>query len=889
MNNKFYISKLLFSNDSNFDLFKNQYTYLFIQAAGALTYKNKWTFYNTLDNDVSHYLSEKFLSYSDKTSDFLYSTLLISDNFPSQQEFVKSAFYNESSFSRQIDNKKIILMVMLKNVFFSFIKKDFLKYLNHCTSPELPLLFNEMSFNKLNNLSLTNNELFHHTFIFLLFKGLCLSPAFDAFSYYFDRSLKFYERLNLKGKGKTRSVRDLVFISYELDYSCNLNISLVTYRSLSEYELKALSKYLKTYNKNEIFNKTNYISDNGKIIFKNKTSLIESALKNEKFDNLKIRESSYSSFHNSLEVFNFNDLSAFQNCKLGKLYSFVKMMNFVFSDLGLKVDFVQPTFISYANFNSSSEISSCLDLYMQQVNNLHQHYSINLFCADDVDKESLEIYCRKNNIEDPNFKDPTFLLLQFKKILKKCFPDFSFSISKKAFNTNKKIPSYNPDKLNKFNFIICFSKEYYEKNNIKNRDFHNLSLGIFNQHFTVENLISLISNKENLAVPVIQNTGLEMLIRSSLYEDKLTPQKDLNLHSSIMTFVYATRRKDPRSFCKNNSELSNWISYFTFITVDFIKKQILFKDCFSNEGAPDKLLRPYNKIDFSDKKFEEISSFKDRLIFLCQKVAQKYHISNDLIFLAPCDYDENNPISIQDQNLIIVSNNRSYVLPDLDATYKHLSEFDNTAKIKISDLYQLVSANYQDLSDPSGKINILFDYLTKFRKLTINIADLKKALSKLGINGKSAFGVKLSNLIFDNFGSKLYLLSKNEENINNLNIAFYSGIHFSKVDNNHYVFFVSAYNKQDLLKTYSVEKNILLKDIFFYKFNLNTEDYLFDYLNMCSNSFARLICKMFSGYPYQIQMCKHLEEACYKSDIPRIDELPLGVPIDTYSPSNKIS
>lgn len=889
MNNKFYISKLLFSNDSNFDLFKNQYTYLFIQTAGSLTYKNKWTFYNALDNDVSHYLAEKFKSYSDKSSDFLYSTLIISDNFPARQEFVKSAFYNESSFSRQIDNKKFFLLVMLKNDFFSYIKKDLLKYLNQYSSLELPLLFNEMSFNKLNNLSYTNNELFHHTFIFLLFKGIYLSPAFDAFSYYFNSSLKFYEKLNLKGKGKTRSVRDLVYISYKLDYFCNFNISLVTFRALSENELKALNKYFKTYNKNEIFNKTNFISDNGKIIFENKTSLIESALKKEKFDNLKIRESSYSSCHNSLEAFNFKDLAAFQNCKLGKLFSFVKMMNLAFSELGLKVDFYQQTFYPYKNFNSTAEITSYQKEYMQLVNNLHQHYSINLFCADDVNKESLEIYCQKNNIEDPNFRDPNYLLLQFKNFFKKCFPDFSFNISKKAFNTNKKIPSYNPNKLNKFNFIICFSKEYYEKNNNKNHDFHNLSLGIVNQHFTVENLITLISNKENLAVPVIQNTGLEMLNRTSLYEDKLISQKDLNLKSSVMTFVYAHKRDDPRSFCKMNSELSNKISYYSFITVDFINKQILFKDCFSNEGAPDKQLDSYNKFDFSDKKIEEISSFKDRLIFLCQKVAQTYHISKELIFLAPCGYDENNPNSIQDQNLMIVSNNRSYVLPDLDATYRHLSEFDNTAKIKISDLYQLVSANYQDLSAPSGKINILFDYLNKYRELTINIADLKKALSKLGINGKSAFGVKLSNLIFEKFGSKLYLLSKNEENINNLNIAFYSGIHFSKVDNNHYVFFVSAYNRQDLLKTYSVEKNILLKDLFFYKFNLNTEDYLSDYLNMCSNSFARLICKMFSGYPYQIQMCKHLEDARYKSDIPRIDELPIGVPIDTYSPSNKIS
>lgn len=889
MNNKFNISKLLFSNDSNFDLFKNQYTYLFIQAAGSLTYKNKWTFYKELDNDVSHYLSEKIKSYSDsdKTSDFLFSTLLISDDFPARQEFIKSAFYNESPFSRQIDNKKFYLLVMLKNDFFSYIKKDLLNYLNQYTLLELPLLFNEMSFNKLNNLSLTNNELFHHTFIFLLYKGLCLSPAFDAFSYYFDGSLKFYEKLNLKGKGKTRSIRDLVYITYNLNYSCNLNISLVTFRALSEYDLKALNKDLKTYNKNEIFNKIYYISDNGKIIFKNKTALIESALKKEKFDNLKIRESSYSSCHNSLEVFNFKDLSAFQNCKLGKLYSFIKMMNLAFSELGLKVDFVQQPFTLYKSFNSTTEISSYLNEYMQLVNNLHQHYSINLFCAEDVNKENLEIHCQKNNIDDPKFRDPNFLLLQFKIFFENCFPDFSFSISKKAFNTNKKTPSYNPNKLNEFNFIICFSEEYYKKNNI-NCDFHNLSLGIVNQHFTVENLISLISNKGD-PVPVIQNTGLEMLIRTSLYENKLTSQKDLNLKSSVMTFVYVKTKDDPRSFCKSKSELCNKISYFSFITVDFIKKQILSKDCFSNEGAPDKLLKSYNKFDFSNKKIEEISSFKDRLIFLCLKVAQKYRISNDLIFLAPCGYDENNPNSIQDQNLMIVSNNLSYVLPDLDGTYKHLSEFDNTAKIKISDLYQLVSANYQDLSDPSGKINILFDYLNKYRELTINIADFKKALSKLGINGKSAFGVKLSNLIFENFGSKLYLLSKNEENINNLNMAFYSGIHFSKVDNNHYVFFVSAYNKQDLLKKYSVEKNILLKDIFFYKFNLNTEDYFSDYLNMCSNSFARLICKMFSGHPYQIKMCKHLVEARYKSDIPRIGELPFGVPIDAYSPSNKIS
>lgn len=884
MNSNFYISKLHFTDSSNFDVFKDQYTYLFIQFAGNIDYKSKWNFYSTLENAVSDFLSKKYKSFSNKDSDFLYSSHLISD--PAQQEFLKTAFSNESNFSRKVDNRKILLLVMINKKFYESIKKDLVNFLNQYSFFENSLIFNKMSFDKLSNSSLNNIDLFHHTFIFLLFKGLCQCPSFDIFSYYFDRSLKFYELLNQKGKGSTCSISDLVFISYKLDYSCNFKTTLVTFRALSQYERNELNKYLTSNNYNKIFNKTYYISDTGKISFKNKKALISLAIKEDKFNNLRIIGSSSYYYHNSLAAFNFKNSAAFLNCKFGKIHSFIKMMQIAFAKLGLSVGFTKQPFNKFADFKSAKEILDFKNSYMELIASKANNYSLNLFCADDVNQESLNAFCSKNKI-DPMFSDRDFLLLQFEKLIKKYFPKFSICISKKSFNS-KKIPVYNSNKTNKFNFIICFSKEYYEQNNIKDRDFHNQSLGIVNQHFTVETLINLFSNKDNQSEPVIQNTFLEFLIRTFLYESKPIPQKDLDLNSSVMTFVYANTKDDPNSCCKNNS-----ITYYSYITVDY-KKNLIIKNCFSTENESDKILCPSNNVDLSNIKLDEINNFKDRFIRLCQKLAQLYHISNksnkDLIFLTPVVYDENDPNSIQEQNLMVVSsNNPSYVLPDLDSTYEHLSEYDDTTKIKVFELYKHVSSNYQELSEPSGKIKLLLDYLKESKETTINIADLKKALSKLNINGRSSFGIKLSNLIFEKFGSKLYLLSKNEENINNLNIAFYSGIHFSKVDNNHYVFFVSAYNKQDLLKTYSVEKNILLKDIFFYKFNLNTEDYLFDYLNMCSNSFARLICKMFSGYPYQIQMCKHLEEACYKSDIPRIDELPLGVPIDTYSPSNKIS
>lgn len=879
MNSNFYISKLHFTDRSNFDVFKDQYTYLFIQFAGNLDYKSKWSSYSTLENEVSDFLSKKYVSFSNKDSDFLYSSHLISD--PVQQEFLKTAFSNESNFSRKVDNRKILLLVMINKKFYESIKKDLVNFLNQYSFFENSLIFNKMSFDKLSNSSLNNIDLFHHTFIFLLFKGLCQCPSFDIFSYNFDRSLKFYELLNQKGKGSTCSISDLVFISYKLDYSCNFKTTLVTFRALSQYERNELNKYLTSNNYNKIFNKTYYISDTGKISFKNKKALISLAIKEDKFNNLRIIGSSSYYYNNSLAAFNFKNSAAFLNSKYGKIHSFVKMMQIAFAKLGLNVGFTKQPFNKFADFKSAKEILDYKNSYLELINSKANNYSLNLFCADDVNQESLGAFCNKNKI-NPMFSDRDFLLLQFNKLIKKYFPKFSICISKKSFNSNKKIPEYNSNKTNKFNFIICFSEEYYEQNDIKDRDFHNQSLGIVNQHFTVEKLINLFSNKDNQAEPVIQNTFLEFLIRTFLYESKPIPQKDIDLKNSVMTFVYANTKDDPKSCCNKNR-----VTYYSYITVDYKKNQII-KNCFSTEISSDKILTPSNKVDLSNIKLDEINNFKDRLICLCQKLAQLYQFSKELIFLTPAFYDENDPNSVQEQDLLVVSpNSSSYVLPDLDSTYEHLSEYDDTTKIKVIELYKHVSSNYQELSEPSGKIKLLLDYLKASKETTINIANLKKALSKLDINGRSAFGIKLSNLIFEKFGSKLYLLSKSEENINNLNIAFYSGIYFKKVDNNHFCFFVSAYNKQDLLKSYCVEKNILLKDVFFHKFSLNTDDFFADYLKMCSNSFARLISKMFSGLPYQIKMCKHLSEARYKSDMPRNGELPLGTPTDSYSPNCK--